>query len=47
MQVAPFRQCHVYRRTKISQTIFEKGHPRNISMKLFQNVTSAFRGEKF
>ena len=26
---------------------FEKGHPRNISMKLFQNLTSGFREEYF
>ena len=28
-------------------TIFEKGHPRNISVKLFQNLTSGFREEDF
>ena len=27
--------------------IFEKGHPRNISVKLFHNRTSGFRGEDF
>ena len=32
---------------KISQTIYEKGHPRNISMKLFQNLTIGFREEDF
>ena len=26
---------------------FEKGHPRNISVKLFQNLTSGFREEDF
>ena len=26
---------------------FEKGHPGNISMKLFQNLTSGFREEDF
>ena len=28
-------------------TIFEKGHSKNISMKLFQNLTSGFREEDF
>ena len=32
---------------KISRTIFEKGHPRNISVKLFHNPTSGFVGEDF
>ena len=31
----PLHQSHVYGRIKISQTIFEKGHPRNIPVKLF------------
>ena len=43
MQVAQIHECHVYWQIKISQTIFEKGQPSNISMKLFQNVTSGFR----
>ena len=30
-----------------SQTIFEKGHSRNISLKLFQNITSSFREDGF
>ena len=38
-------QSHIYRQIKILQTIFEKGHPRNIPVKLFQNLTSGF-GEK-
>ena len=42
MQVAPIHQSHVYRRIKISQTIFEKDHQRNISVKLFQNLTAGF-----
>ena len=29
------------------ENIFEKGHPRNISMKLSQYLTSAFREEDF
>ena len=42
-------QClyQVYRPIKISQKIFEKGHSRNISMKLFQNMTSSFREDGF
>ena len=32
---------------KILRTIFKKGHPRNISVKLFQNRTSGSRGEDF
>ena len=29
------------------QTVFKKGHPlKNISVKLFQNLTSIFRGEE-
>ena len=30
-------------RIKISRTFFEKGHQRNIPVKLFQNLTSSFR----
>ena len=47
MQEDPIHQSHVYGRIKISQTIFEKGHPRNIPVKLFQNLTSSFREEDF
>ena len=43
---APIHQSHVYGRIKISRTLFEKGHPRNIPVKLFQNLTSGF-GEDF
>ena len=32
---------------QISQTVFEKGYSRNISMKLFQNLTSSFGKEDF
>ena len=46
VQEAPIHQSHVFRRIKISQTVFEKGHPRNIPVKLFQNLTSGF-GEDF
>ena len=42
VQEAPIHQSHVFGRIKISQTIFEKGHPRNIPAKLFQNLTSGF-----
>ena len=44
---APIFQIHVFRRIKISQTIFEKGHPRNIPAKSFQNLTSGFGEEDF
>ena len=47
MQKAPFHQSHVYGRIKLSPTIFEKGHPRKILVKLFQNLTSGFREEDF
>ena len=46
VQEAPIHQSHVFKRIKISRTIFEKGHPRNIPAKLFQNLTSGF-GEDF
>ena len=42
MQEAPIHQSHVYGRIKISRTFFEKGHPWNIPVKLFQNLTSSF-----
>ena len=45
VQKAPIHQSHIYRQIKILRTIFEKGHPRNIPVKLFQNLTSGF-GEK-
>ena len=38
----PIHQSHVYGWIKISRRIFEKGHPRNIPVKLFQNLTSGF-----
>ena len=47
VQEAPIHQSHVYGRIKISQTIFEKGHARNIPVKLFQNLTSGFGEEDF
>ena len=43
MQEASIHQRHVYGRIKISRTIFEEGHQRNIPVKLFQNLTSSFR----
>ena len=43
MQEAPIHQSHVYGRIKISWTIFKKGHPRNIPVKLFQNLICHFR----
>ena len=42
MQEAPIHQSHVYGWIKRSPTIFEKGHPRNIPVKLFQYLTSGF-----
>ena len=39
----PIHQNHVNGRIKISQTVFEKGQPRNIPVKLFQNRTCGFR----
>ena len=45
VQKAPIHQSHIYRQIKILRTIFERGHFRNISVKLFQNLTSGF-GEK-
>ena len=47
MQEAPIHQIHVYGLIKISWTIFEKGHQRYISMKLFQNLTCSFGEEDF
>ena len=38
---------HVFQRIKISRTIFEKGHPRNNPVKLFQILINSFRGEEF
>ena len=43
----PPNSGHVFPWVKISRTIFEKGHPRNNPVKLFQNLTSGFRGEEF
>ena len=36
VQEAPVHQSQVYGHIKILQTIFEKGHPRNIPVKLFK-----------
>ena len=47
MQEAPIHQSHVYEGIKISWTLFEKDHPRNIPVKLFQNLTSSFGEEDF
>ena len=38
---------HVFRRIKILQKIFKKGHPRNNLVKLFQILTSGFGKEEF
>ena len=45
MQEAPIHQSHVYGRIKISRTLFETGHQRNIPVKLFKNLTSSFGEE--
>ena len=42
VQKAPIHQSHVYGQIKISRTVFEMGHQRNIPVKLFQNRTSSF-----
>ena len=47
VQEALIHQSHVYGRIKILQTIFEKGHTRNIPVKWFQNLTSSFAEEDF
>ena len=38
---------HVFHQIKILQTSFEKGHPRNNPVKLFQILINGFRGEEF
>ena len=43
VQAAPIHQSHVNGQIKISLKIFEKGQPRNIPVKLFQNQTSVLR----
>ena len=45
MKEAPIHQSHVFSQIKISRTIFEKGHPMNIPVKLFQIRTSGSRGD--
>ena len=40
-------QGHVFPWIKISQTTFEKGHPRNISVKLFRNLDYHFQRRIF
>ena len=47
VQEAPIHQSHVFWQIKISRTIFEKSHPRNIPAKLFQNLISGFGEEEF
>ena len=47
MREAAIQQSHVYEWIKISRTLFEKDHPRNIPMKLFQNLTSSFGEQDF
>ena len=47
VQKAPIHYSHIYRLIKILQTVLEKGHPRTIPVKLFQNLTSSFGEEDF
>ena len=47
MQNAPIHQSHVHSRIKLSRTIFRKGHPRKIPVKLFQNLTSDLKRNFF
>ena len=47
VQEAPVYQSHVYGRIRILRTIFEKSHPKNIPVELFQNWTSGFGEEDF
>ena len=46
VEKAPIHQSHVYRWIQILRTIFEKGHSRYISVKLFQNLISGWVSEK-
>ena len=43
----PHHGSHVFQRIKVSRTVSEKDHLRNNLVKLFQNLTSCFRGEEF
>ena len=47
VQKAPFHQSHINRQIKILRKVFEKGYPRNIPVKLFQNLTSGFVKKSF
>ena len=47
VQKSPILQSDDYRRIKISRRVFEKGQPKNIPVKLFQNLTSSFGEESF
>ena len=43
----PFTRAMFLDGSKFRLTIFEKSHPRNIPVKLFQNRTSGSRGGDF
>ena len=43
----PTHRGHVFQQINISLTNFEKGHPKNIPVKLLQNQTRGFRKEDF
>ena len=47
VQEAPIHQSNGYGWIKISQTIFRKGHPRKVPVKLFQNLSRGFKEEDF
>ena len=47
VQKAPNHQSHVYWWIKILRIVFKNGYPRNIYVKLFQNLTCVFREEDF
>ena len=47
VQVAPFTDTMFIDRLKFREQFFEKGHPRNIFMKLFPHLTSGFREDNF
>ena len=47
VQKAPIHQSHIYKQIKILQTIFKKGHPRNIPVKIISKSDKQFRREKF
>ena len=43
----PFTRAMFIDRSKFREHFLKKGHPRNIPVKLFQNLTSGFEKEDF